>query len=661
MICLKKYISIISAFAVLAAMLFCGTAAFADNAEYFEFEMLSDNTVHISGYNGEQTEVHIPNSINGGTVTAIRNGAFKNNETITAVYIPNSVESVEAQAFMNCQRLESVMLGEGVTALGYGVFQDCISLKSVSVPGGVQIIPAAAFWNCTNLARADIADTVKTISRGAFYNCNAVKSIRYNGTKAQWKNILIEEYNDCFLNAEIQCTDGMADTKLQAPTAKLTENANGSFTISWNKIAGADKYEIYVDNGSGYKIFRTVTTTSTTTGTVPYGKKYIYKVKAVNSKISSVSSEFSNAVNGTNTKKLQAPTAKLTQNANGSFTISWNKIAGADKYEIYVDNGSGYKVFRTVTTTSTTTGTVPYGKKYIYKVKAVNSKISSVSSEFSNAVNGTNTKKLQAPTAKLTQNANGSFTISWNKIAGADKYEIYVDNGSGYKVFRTVTTTSTTTGTVPYGKKYIYKVKAVNSKISSVSSEFSNAVNGTNTKKLQAPTAKLTQNANGSFTISWNKIAGADKYEIYVDNGSGYKIFRTVTTTTTTTGTVPYGKKYIYKVKAVNSKISSVSSEFSNAVNGTNTKKLQAPTAKLTQNANGSFTISWNKIAGADKYEIYVDNGSGFVLEKTAISLSFTTTPVNNNIQYSYKIKAVKNSDSSASSEFSNTVSGIRK
>ncbi len=60
--------------------------------------------------------------------------------------------------------------------------------------------------------------------------------------------------------------------KIADSTAKAVVNANGGFTISWNKIDGADKYDVYIDNGAGYKLLRTVTGTSTTTGTAVYGK-----------------------------------------------------------------------------------------------------------------------------------------------------------------------------------------------------------------------------------------------------------------------------------------------------------------------------------------------------------------------------------------------------
>ena len=355
--------------------------------------------------------------------------------------------------------------------------------------------------------------------------------------------------------------------ELATPTLKGTVNANGSFTLSWNAIAGSTKYGVYLKNANGqYTWVKTVTDNSWTTDIAEYGKTYSYKVWAVGSS-NSIVSEFSNAVDLTNNKKLQTPTLKGTVNANGSFTLSWNAIAGTTKYGIYLKNADGsYKWIKTVTGTSWTTGTAQYGTTYSYKVWAVGSS-NSITSEFSNVVNLKNNKKLQTPTLKAKVNSNGTFTLSWNKIAGATKYGIYMKNANGkYTWIKTVTGTSWTTGAAQYGKAYSYKVWAVGSS-NAITSEYSSAVNVTNNKKLQAPTLKAKVNSNGTFTLSWNKVAGATKYGIYRKNANGkYTWVKTVTGTSYKTGVAAKGKTYSYKILAVTSKNSSASN-YSNVVN----------------------------------------------------------------------------------------------
>ena len=359
--------------------------------------------------------------------------------------------------------------------------------------------------------------------------------------------------------------------KLQTPVLNAAVNYNGTFTLSWNEISGADKYGVYLQNAKGtYDWIKTVTGTSYTTETTQFGKTYYYKVLAVTSKNSSATSDFSNPVTAANNQKLSAPKLNATINPNGTFTLSWNEVYGAAQYEIYVLNGKTgkYQLNGTVAKTSATTSLAPYGVSYSYKVRAINSK--DAASDYSNIVTIVNNKKLQTPSLKVTENQNGTFTLNWNAITGTTKYGIYLQNENGtYDWIKTVTTTSYTTDVAPYGKTNSYKVLAVGSS-SSITSDFSNAVTAVNNKKLQTPVLNATVNFNGSFTLSWNEISDATKYGIYLQDANGkYKWIETVTGTSYTTDAAPYGKTYSYKVLAVG-KNSSIISEYSNAVSISN-------------------------------------------------------------------------------------------
>ncbi len=357
---------------------------------------------------------------------------------------------------------------------------------------------------------------------------------------------------------------------LKTPTLKVAVNANGSFTLSWNRVSEAENYELYIKNADGsYKLMKTVTDTSTrfVTAAAAYGKAYSYKIRAI---AGNVKSDFSNVVNITNNvannKKLQTPTLKATVNANGSFKLSWNKVTGATRYGIYMLESNGkYKWIKSTSATSWTTGTAQYGKKYTYKVFAVNDN-TSVKSEFSSAVSATNNKKLQATTAKVTVNANGSFKISWNKVTGATKYGIYMKQANGsYKWIKTVTGTSFTTAVATYGKQYSYKVLVANNNKSAQT--FSNVVNAKNTKKLQTPSLKVAVNKNGSFKLSWGKVTGATSYQIYMKQSNGtYKLIKTTSSTSFTTAVASKGKTYSYKVRAVTSKDKNATSNYSKVV-----------------------------------------------------------------------------------------------
>ncbi len=65
----------------------------------------TDNTVCISDFDGSVTEVTIPATVSGYSVTAILSEAFANHSDLISVIIPESVTTVESWAFVGCTNL----------------------------------------------------------------------------------------------------------------------------------------------------------------------------------------------------------------------------------------------------------------------------------------------------------------------------------------------------------------------------------------------------------------------------------------------------------------------------------------------------------------------------------------------------------------------------
>ena len=172
---------------------------------------------------------------------------------------------------------------------------------------------------------------------------------------------------------------------------------------------------------------------------------------------------------------------------------------------------------KTTTATSFTTAFATYGKQYSYKMRAVKG---NTKSAYSNVVNAKNTKKLQATTAKVTINCKWFIQAFLNKVTGATKYGIYMKQANGsYKWIKTVTGTSWTTAVAAYGKQYTYKVLAANNNKSAQSIQKCSKCK--EYEKASTPSLKVAVNKNGSFKLSWGKVAGAEKYEIYIKQANG--------------------------------------------------------------------------------------------------------------------------------------------
>ena len=161
-----------------------------------------DSVTHIGDWVFTHCESLASVVIGEGTVT-IGLGAFYNCDSLTSIVIPDSVTVIGNSAFAACDNITNVEIGNGVTVIGSEAFSGCVSLTSVKIPDNVRTIGTWAFSNCNGLTSVVIGKGVKTVAEFAFVDCNNLDRIYYNGTKAGWSEILIDDYNDAFTDDSI--------------------------------------------------------------------------------------------------------------------------------------------------------------------------------------------------------------------------------------------------------------------------------------------------------------------------------------------------------------------------------------------------------------------------------------------------------------------------
>lgn len=112
------------------------------NAEKdFTVTKLSSTTCKITGYKGSATDVFLPETIGGRTVTQIGADAFRGNTKIKSVSILNSVTSIGRKAFYGCKNLSCVQIAGSVTNIDETAFDNCSKLEYLLV---VDVVDAAS-------------------------------------------------------------------------------------------------------------------------------------------------------------------------------------------------------------------------------------------------------------------------------------------------------------------------------------------------------------------------------------------------------------------------------------------------------------------------------------------------------------------------------------
>lgn len=117
----------------------------------YAYALLDDGTVEITSYGGADTEIVIPDTLDGKPVTAIGERAFYYSLSLTSVTIPDSVTHISQKAFSCCFQLTSITLPSGLTAIESGTFDLCKSLTTIDIPDSVAAIADDAFIGCKAL------------------------------------------------------------------------------------------------------------------------------------------------------------------------------------------------------------------------------------------------------------------------------------------------------------------------------------------------------------------------------------------------------------------------------------------------------------------------------------------------------------------------------
>ena len=123
----------------------------------------------------------------------IRNNEYSFNDcdSLLSIALPNDITCIPGYAFWSCDSLVSITMPDCVTSIGYRAFEGCRSLVEFPSPDKVTSIASELFNGCVSLENLVIGSGVINISDFAMYRCNRLSNIWYKGTETEWSNIYI--------------------------------------------------------------------------------------------------------------------------------------------------------------------------------------------------------------------------------------------------------------------------------------------------------------------------------------------------------------------------------------------------------------------------------------------------------------------------------------
>lgn len=147
----NKILNRLSSLVVIAAMLMGFTVSVSAGNDGLIGANIKDG--QLLGYYGDGGDIKIPD-----TVTIIAGEAFLNNDNITSVTIPGSVQVIGYHAFDGCTELERV------------IFED-------PTDGADMIIRLDAFANCPKLTECEIPAVASYVTANVFKGCSSMEKI----------------------------------------------------------------------------------------------------------------------------------------------------------------------------------------------------------------------------------------------------------------------------------------------------------------------------------------------------------------------------------------------------------------------------------------------------------------------------------------------------
>lgn len=143
-----------------------------DSAFEYSTNIFNDNlqTINIQIFSISLNE-RLTRNIND--LLSIGSFAFRSLRVLRNINIPNSVRTIEKNAFFGCISLTTINIPTSLTTIEQGTFELCRTLTNINIPNNITVIEDRAFAGCESLVNIIIPDSVTSIGENAFFSIAA--------------------------------------------------------------------------------------------------------------------------------------------------------------------------------------------------------------------------------------------------------------------------------------------------------------------------------------------------------------------------------------------------------------------------------------------------------------------------------------------------------
>ncbi len=522
-------------------------------------------------------------------------------------------------------------------------------------------------FNSTFLKSGTVGSSVTSIN---------LSNILFYGTKYYWK-VRARHNADTSLWSSVwsfTTISSMPSSPNLISPVDLAVNQMPNSLLSWAPVLGATSYMFELDTNYSFSNpnITSVANTSKNAQELLFGNKYYWRVKAIDS-ISNDSSNWSLTKSFTviDTVGLISPINNaIDQSLN--VPLKWDTITGITKYDYQIDTTINFN--STVLISNSVNGSITnislgtllnFGTKYYWRVRArhnVDTTLWSPAWTFTTLDTMPSFPNLILP-ADLAINQMPNVLFSWIPVSGATSYRVELDTNILFSHSDTLASVGTSSSAnaqkLLFGRKYYWRVKAINSTDSSAWSLI-RSFTVIDTVDLISP----VNNAIGQLLnvpLKWDTVTGITKYDYQIDTtinfNSTYLVFDSVNASATTVSLntiIDFGTKYYWRVRARHSADSSLWSpawSFTTLDTMPNFPNLILP-ADLAINQMPNVLFSWTPVSGATSYMVELDTNILFSQSDTLASVGASSYVNAQKLlfgeKYYWRVKAINSTDSSA-------------